>query len=46
MRDAIWFGRSDPVGERVRLAWRLGLDAYNGIERVQMIVVAVEDASR
>jgi single-stranded-DNA-specific exonuclease len=46
MRDAIWFGRSDPVGERVRLAWRLALDAYNGIERVQMIVVAVEDASR
>ncbi|HEY2561574.1 MAG TPA: single-stranded-DNA-specific exonuclease RecJ [Caldimonas sp.] len=46
MRDAIWFGRSDPVGERVRLAWRLGLDAYNGIERVQMIVVAVEGGSR
>ena len=30
MRDAIWFGRVEPVGERVRLAWRLGLDAYNG----------------
>jgi single-stranded-DNA-specific exonuclease len=42
MREAIWFGRSDPVGERVRLAWRLGLDVYNGIERVQMIVVAAE----
>ncbi len=42
VRDAIWFGRIEPVGERVRLAWRLGLDAYNGIERVQMIVVAVE----
>jgi len=42
MREAICFGRSEPVGERVRLAWRLGLDAYNGIERVQMIVVAVE----
>jgi single-stranded-DNA-specific exonuclease len=42
MREAIWFGRSDPVGERVRLAWRLGLDIYNGIERVQMIVVAAE----
>ena len=41
MREAIWFGRSEPVGDRVRLAWRLGLDAYNGIERVQMIVVAV-----
>jgi single-stranded-DNA-specific exonuclease len=42
MREAIWFGRSDPVEARVRLAWRLGLDAYNGIERVQMIVVASE----
>jgi len=42
VRDAIWFGRVDPVPDRVRLAWRLGLDAYNGIERVQMIVVATE----
>jgi single-stranded-DNA-specific exonuclease len=42
MREAIWFGRVEPVADRVRLAWRLGLDAYNGIERVQMIVVAVE----
>ena len=42
VRDAIWFGHSEPVEGRVRLAWRLGLDAYNGIERVQMIVVAVE----
>ena len=42
VREAIWFGRSEPVEARVRLAWRLGLDAYNGIERVQMIVVAAE----
>src|SRR6187397_1833840 len=42
VRDAIWFGRVEPVEDRVRLAWRLGLDAYNGIERVQMIVVAAE----
>ena len=42
VRDAIWFGRVEPVQERVRLAWRLGLDAYNGVERVQMIVVAAE----
>jgi len=40
MREAIWFGRSEPVGDRVRLAWRLGLDVYEGVERVQMIVVA------
>jgi len=42
VRDAIWFGRVEPVQDRVRLAWRLGLDAYNGVERVQMIVVAIE----
>jgi len=42
MRDAIWFGHSEPVADRVRLAWRLGLDVYDGIERVRMIVVAVE----
>ena len=42
MREAIWFGRSEPIGDRVRLAWRLGLDVYEGVERVQMIVVAVE----
>ncbi|MEO5845899.1 MAG: DHHA1 domain-containing protein, partial [Caldimonas sp.] len=42
VRDAIWFGRVEPVADRVRLAWRLGLDAYNGLERVQMIVVAIE----
>ena len=42
VRDAIWFGRVEPVGDRVRLAWRLGVDAYNGVERVQMIVVAAE----
>jgi hypothetical protein len=27
---------------RVRLAWRLGVDAYNGVERVQMVVVGSE----
>ena len=43
VRDAIWFGRVEPVGERVRLAYRLGLDSYNGNERVQMMVVAVEE---
>ncbi|MBV9891337.1 MAG: single-stranded-DNA-specific exonuclease RecJ, partial [Rhizobacter sp.] len=42
LREAIWFGRSEPIADRVRLAWRLGLDVYEGLERVQMIVVAVE----
>ena len=37
-RDAIWFGRTEPVPARVRLAYRLNLDAYNGRERVQLVV--------
>ncbi|MEP7297301.1 MAG: single-stranded-DNA-specific exonuclease RecJ [Burkholderiales bacterium] len=40
VRDAIWFGHSEPVGAKVRLAYRLSLDEYNGRERVQMVVEA------
>ena len=42
VRDAIWFGRSEPVPTRVRLAYRLSVDQYNGQERVQMVVEAAE----
>ena len=38
LRDAIWFGHSEPVANKVRLAYRLGVDEYNGRERVQMVV--------
>ncbi|HEY0857956.1 MAG TPA: single-stranded-DNA-specific exonuclease RecJ [Albitalea sp.] len=40
LRDAIWFGRSEPVPEKVTLAYRLSLDEYNGRQRVQMVVEA------
>jgi single-stranded-DNA-specific exonuclease len=40
LRDAIWFGHSEPLPPRVRLAYRLSLDEYNGRERVQMVVEA------
>jgi single-stranded-DNA-specific exonuclease len=40
VRDAIWFGHSEPIAERVRLAYRLSLDEYNGRERIQLIVEA------
>jgi len=40
VRDAIWFGRSEPIAERVRLAYRLSLDEYNGRERIQLVVEA------
>lgn len=45
VRDAIWFGRSEPVAARVRLAYRLTLDEYNGRERVQMVVETVVEAT-
>jgi single-stranded-DNA-specific exonuclease len=38
MRDAIWFGHSEPVANTLRLAYRLVVDEYNGRERVQMVV--------
>jgi single-stranded-DNA-specific exonuclease len=40
VRDAIWFGQIEPVGERVRMAYRLALDTWQGQMRVQMLVVA------
>ncbi len=42
LRDAIWFGRSEPVAATLRLAYRLSVDEYNGRERVQMIVEAAD----
>jgi single-stranded-DNA-specific exonuclease len=42
VRDAIWFGHVEPVGERVRLAYRVSLDEWNGQRRVQMVVEAVD----
>ncbi|MBA3596590.1 MAG: single-stranded-DNA-specific exonuclease RecJ [Methylibium sp.] len=43
LREAIWFGHAEPVGERVRLAYRLCVDSYQGRERVQMVVEAMGD---
>ena len=43
LRDAIWFGRSDPLPDRVTLAYRLSLDEYNGRQRVQMVIEAASD---
>ncbi|MEW6708005.1 MAG: single-stranded-DNA-specific exonuclease RecJ [Pseudomonadota bacterium] len=41
LREAIWFGRSEPLPERARLAYRLSLDEYQGQLRVQMVVEAL-----
>jgi single-stranded-DNA-specific exonuclease len=40
VRDAIWFGHAEPLPARVRLAYRLSLDEFQGQQRLQMVVEA------
>ncbi|WP_284616753.1 single-stranded-DNA-specific exonuclease RecJ [Aquabacterium humicola] len=40
VRDAIWFGRTEPLPPRVRLAYRLSLDEFQGQQRLQMVIEA------
>jgi len=42
LRDAIWFGHAEPVPVQVRMAYRLALDEYQGQQRLQMMVEAIE----
>ncbi|CAD5374835.1 Single-stranded-DNA-specific exonuclease RecJ [Rubrivivax sp. A210] len=39
-RDAIWFGHAEPLPASARLAFRVGLDEWNGRQRVQMMIEA------
>ncbi len=43
LRDAIWFGRVEPLAPRARLAYRIDVNEYQGRERVQMVVEGGED---
>ena len=40
--DAIWFGHTDTLADRVRVAFRLDANEYNGVTRVQLMVEHVE----
>jgi single-stranded-DNA-specific exonuclease len=40
VREAVWFQRTEPLPGRVRLAYRLARDEWNGRQRVQMMVEA------
>ncbi|WHZ12477.1 MAG: Single-stranded-DNA-specific exonuclease RecJ [Burkholderiaceae bacterium] len=40
--DGIWFGRSEPVPARARLAYRLEFDDWQGAPRVRFVVEAAE----
>ena len=40
--DGIWFGRTEPLPARVKLAFRLDADAWNGVRQVRFLVEAAE----
>ena len=40
--DGIWFGRTEPLPARVKLAFRLDADEWNGVRRVRFLVEGAE----
>ncbi len=40
--DAIWFGHTDPLPQRVKLAFRLDADEWQGVRRVRFMVEGAE----
>ncbi|MFZ6753053.1 single-stranded-DNA-specific exonuclease RecJ [Undibacterium sp. Dicai25W] len=40
--DAIWFGHTDALPERVNVAFRLDANEYNGITKVQLLVEHID----
>jgi single-stranded-DNA-specific exonuclease len=42
--DAIMFRRAEPVGERVKAAYALGVDEWNGTEALSLRIEALEEA--
>ena len=44
LREAIWFGRSEPLPGTARIAYRLSVDEFNGQQRLQMVVEGVADS--
>ena len=40
--DGIWFGHTEPLPARVKLAFRLDADAWQGVRRVRFLVEAAE----
>ena len=40
--DGIWFGHTDPLPARVKLAFRLDADEWNGVRRVRFLVEGAE----
>ncbi len=42
--DAIWFGHTDSLPDRARIAYRLDANEFNGVTRVQLLVEHAEAA--
>ncbi|HZY20151.1 MAG TPA: single-stranded-DNA-specific exonuclease RecJ [Ramlibacter sp.] len=40
--DGIWFGRTEPLPPRARLAYRLDADEWQGVRRVRFLIEGVE----
>ena len=40
--DGIWFGRTEPLPNRVVLAFRLDADEWQGVRRVRFLVEGAE----
>ncbi len=40
--DAIWFGHTDSLADRARVAFRLDANEYNGVTKVQLLVEHAE----
>ena len=40
--DGIWFGHTETLPARVKLAFRLDADAWNGVRRVRFLIEAAE----
>ena len=43
--DAIWFGHTDDLGPRAKVAFRLDANEYNGVTRVQLMVEHAQSIS-
>jgi single-stranded-DNA-specific exonuclease len=43
VRDGIWFSRTEPLPDKVQLAFRVNLDEFQGRQRVQMVVEGLAD---
>jgi len=42
--DAIWFGHTESLGQRAKVAFRLDANEYNGVTKVQLLVEHAEAA--